>query len=266
MAIAFWAATQPTTSKSAVWLVVSLVLGIYTSSTFFVVAMAGALWLLRRHRSIAGGAVIVSFVALKFVLTWSNAAGSVAEPNRAGDRGGIFWLSNNPYYESLRPWSLWEWRTTNPWSTWKMSDEEHDRYASYLARAGQNALRATLLWMRENPGKYLQVCLVRLRTECGPYTGQMSPRNRVISTVIWLLVFPSGFYGLWRSRRDPAGQFAIMAVIAVFAFATVVTEEPYLRYRMPVDLLLTVFAGATYSHWLTRSCHWSSLSSRAATR
>jgi hypothetical protein len=234
------------------WLVASLVLGTYTSSTFFVVAMAGALWLLLRRRSITGFAVIVTFVIFKFFLTWSNVAGAAAEPNRAADRGGIFWLSNNPYYERMRPWSLWEWRGANPWSTWKMSEQEHERYTSYLDRGGQNELRATLLWIRENPAHYLWICLARLRTEFGPYTGEMSPRNRLISTVVWLLIFPAGFYGLWQSRRDVTGQFALFVVIAEFAFATFVTEEPYMRYRMPVDLLLTAFAGLPYSHWLAR--------------
>jgi hypothetical protein len=252
MAIVLWAATQTTGRRLVVWLVASSVLGTYTSSTFFVIAMVGAFWLLFRRRSVTGFAAITVFVALKFVATWSNVEGRAAEPKRAAERGGIFWLSNNPYYESMRPWSLWEWRGSNPWSTWKMSDEERDRYATYLARAGQNELRATLAWILENPGHYLQVCLARLRTEFGPYTGQMSPRNRLISTAIWLLIFPAGLCSLWQSRRDATGQFVILIVICVFAFATLVTEEPYLRYRMPVDLLLTAFAGAAYGGWVAR--------------
>jgi hypothetical protein len=250
MAVALWAATQRPGRLAMAWLVAGLVFGMYTSSTFFVVALAGALWLLLQRRSVTGVAVIIAFVALKFVVTWSNAAGSAAEPNRAGDRGGIFWLSNNPYYDRMRPWSLWEWRGSNPWSTWTASDEERERYAQYLARGGQNELRATLLWIRENPTRYLQVCLARLRTEFSPYTGQMSPRNRHISIVIWLLIFPAGFYGLWLSRRDPTAQFAALVILAVFTFATFVTEEPYLRYRLPADLLLTVFAGAAYCEWI----------------
>jgi hypothetical protein len=251
-AVALWAATQITRRRAVAWFVASLILATYTSSTFFVVAMTGALWLLQRRRSIAGFTVIVSFVALKFILTWSNAAGSTTESNRAADRGGVFWTSNNPYYESMRPWSPWEWRTENMWSTWKMSEEEHSRYTSYLDRGEGNELRATLLWIRENPLHYLWVCLVRLRTEFGPYTGQMSPRNRLISTVVWLLIFPAGFYGLWKSRRDMTAQFVQFVVITVFIFATFVSEEPYLRYRMPVDLLLTAFAGLSYGSWLTR--------------
>jgi hypothetical protein len=133
-----------------------------------------------------------------------------------------------------------------------MTPEERDRYDAYLARSGQNELRATLLWIRENPGRYFQVCLARLRTEFGPYTGQMSPRNRLISTAIWLLIFPAGFYGLWQLRRDATAQFTALVILAVFTFATFVTEEPYLRYRMPVDLLLTVFAGIAYGEWINR--------------
>ena len=253
-AVALWAVTRLTERRAALWLVASLVLGSYTSSTFFVVALAGALWLILRRRSIAGAAVIGLFVALKFVITWSDVAGTATEANRAADRGGIFWMSNNPYYDRMRPWSLWEWRPSNPWSTWTMSDQERVDHEAYLVRAGHNELRATLLWIRENPGHYAQVCLARLRTEFGPYTGEMSPRNRLISTVIWLLVFPAGFYGLWRWRHHAMGRFSGLMVIMVFAFATFVTEEPYLRYRMPVDLLLTLFAGAAYSDWLSRFC------------
>ena len=252
LSIAFWSIAGSTKDSPPKWVAPCLILGTYTSSTFFVVALVGAAWLLLRRRAVFQSAVIVLFVALKFLITWSNVAGPSAEPNRAADRGGIFWGSNNPYYDRMRPWSPWEWRGNNPWTTWKMTYQEQQRYATYLSRSGQNELRATLLWIRENPGHYAQVCLARLRTEFGPYTGEMSPRNRLISTAVWLLIFPAGFYMLWRLRHTASGEFALWIVIAVFAFATFVTEEPYLRYRMPVDLLLTAFAGGAYSQWFAR--------------
>jgi len=242
-AVALWAATRQSTG----WFVGALLLGCYTSSTFFVVALAGAGWLMLRRLSSVGPALIGLAVALKFFLTWSDAAGAAAEPNRAADRGGIFWLSNNPYYESMRPWHLWEWRGANPWSTWTRTDEEQARYEAYLARAGRNEFRAAWLWIRERPANYAQVCLVRLRTEFGPYTGEMSPRNRWISAAVWLLIFPAGLWSLWQQRRTATGQLGLLVTGAVFLFATFVTEEPYLRYRLPVDLLLTVFAAGWYA-------------------
>jgi hypothetical protein len=252
MALTLWAATGQGRGMTALF-TGSLVLGTYTSSTFFIVALAGAVWLAMRRRSIVGASVIVAFIALKFVITWTDIAGGHAEANRTADRGGIFWLSNNPYYERMRPWSLWEWRGSNLWSTWRPTDEEQQRYDSYLARSGQNELRATLLWIRENPGAYLQVCLARLRTEFGPYTGEMSPRNRLISLAMWLLIFPAGFFGLWQWRHDATAQFVGLTVVAMFAFATLVTEEPYLRYRMPAGLMLTAFAGLAYAECFCRA-------------
>jgi hypothetical protein len=252
LSIAFWSITGSTKGSRPKWVALPLILGVYTSSTFFVVALVGAAWLLFRRRAMIQAAAIVLFVALKFVITWSNVAGRATEPNRAADRGGIFWLSNDPYYDRMRPWSLWEWRGANPWSTWKMSDEERDRYAAYLARSGQNELRAALLWIRENPGHYAQVCLARLRTEFSPYTGEMSPRNRLVSTVVWLLIFPAGFYGLWQMRHAASAGFLFWMITAMFTFATFVTEAPDLRYRMPIDLLLTAFAGGAYCEWLAR--------------
>jgi 4-amino-4-deoxy-L-arabinose transferase-like glycosyltransferase len=251
-ALALWAATGQGRGATALF-TGSLILGTYTSSTFFIVASAGAVWLTWRGRSFVGAAAIVAFVALKFVITWTDIAGSNAEANRSADRGGIFWLSNNPYYERMRPWSLWEWRGPNLWSAWRPTDEERQRYESYLERSGQNELRATLLWISENPGAYLQVCFARLRTEFGPYTGQMSPRNRLISLAVWLLIFPAGFYGLWKWRHHTTAQFVGLTVVAMFTFATLVTEEPYLRYRMPADLMLTAFAGLAYAERFRRA-------------
>jgi hypothetical protein len=248
-AVAFWAVTRWTPNS---WRVITtcLVLGVYTSPTFFVVALAAAGWLLLQRAPVAGPIVIVAFAALKFVVAWSNVAGVRTEPNRSADRGGTLWFANNPYYERMRPWSLWELRGNNPHSTWTMSENEYRQYEEYHARAGYDDLRAALLWIRENPGHYAQICLARLRTEFGPYTGQMSPRNRLISTFVWSMLFPAGFCGLWLMRRDPAGQFVVFVVLAVFAFATLVVEEGYLRYRMPVDLLLTAFAAGAYAQWL----------------
>ena len=116
------------------------------------------------------------------------------------------------------------------------------------------------------PGIGHGLCFVRLKSELGPFTGQMSPRNRQISSVIWLLIFPAGFYGLWTYRHQQLTHLAMVIVLAVMAFGTLVIEEPYLRYRMPVDLLLTVFAGVAYAEWLSRSLRDSNSSNTEAIR
>ena len=160
----------------------------------------------------------------------------------------MVWFANNPQYESMTWRSWWEWQHSEP-----PTEEQTSRYNEYLTRADNRPMRAVWFWISENPSKYATLCFVRLKSELGPFTGQMSARNRAISSAIWLLIFPAGFYGLWTHRRHQVTHLAIVIVLAVTAFGTFVIEEPYLRYRMPVDLLLTVFAGAAYCEWLART-------------
>jgi hypothetical protein len=79
----------------------------------------------------------------------------------------------------------------------------------------------------------------------------MSPRNRMISLTIWLLIFPAGFYGWWLSRKLPVSHFSIAVIATLTIFGALVIVEWYLRYRFPVELLMTVYAGIGYSHYLT---------------
>lgn len=271
-AVILWAATRPADGTQVAWITASVLLGVYSQAAFFVVGFAVAVWLAWRYvcskhnRNLVGAALILVFIGIKFPVTWLDAGGKGYDPARQADRGGTLWLANNPYYESMKPWSQWELRELNPWSTWKRSDREQKRYEDYLARGNGSELKAALLWMRENPVHYATLCAVRLRTELGPYTGQMSPRNRQISTVIWLLIFPAGFYGLWKARAQPMTGLAVLIILAVFGFNTLFIEEPYLRYRMPVDLTLTLFAGVGYAEWFSRLRRASNSSNTAAIR
>jgi hypothetical protein len=257
-AVMLWAATWPADWKQVGWIAISIVLGMYSQAAFFVVGSAVAIWLawrffnFKRNMDLVGAVVILLFVGLKFPLTWLDVAGKANNPARADDRGGTLWLANNPYYENMKPWSLWELRPQNPWSEWKRSDQEQQRYDDYLTRANGNELKAALLWMRENPFRYATLCAVRLRTDLGPFSVQMSPRNRQVSTVVWLLIFPAGFYGLWKTRAQPVSQLVLLILLAVLGFNMLFIEEGYLRYRMPVDLALTALAGVGYSQWLSR--------------
>ena len=271
-ALILWAATRPADWKQVALISISTGLGIYSQAAYFVVGIAVALWLVwrcfcfKRTMDLVGVVVILGFVGVKFPLTWLDVAGNAQDPARAADRGGTLWLANNPYYERMRPWSPWELRPGNPWSDWKASDDEQKRYEDYRARGNGSELKAALLWMRENPVQYAVLCTIRFRTEFSPYTGEMSPRNRRISTVVWLLIFPAGFYGLWRTRAQPVTRLAFLMLLAVVGFNTLFIEEGYLRYRMPVDLALTAFAGVAYGAWLFRFRRASSSSNTPAIR
>jgi hypothetical protein len=262
-AVALYAATGPLTAPRVAAITAAAGLGTYAQGAFFVVTFATGTWLLiqyvrERHRpALAGGLMLFALVAGKFLLNWSSLAGSQIDSWRSYDRGGTLWLANNPCYESMTLWSLWEERPANPRTTWRASVQEKSRFDEYRARAGGDLGKAARLWILENPGQYAKLVLIRLRTELGPFTGQMSVRNRAVSTVIWLLVFPAGVYGLWQTRSSPAGQFGLLVVGFVVAFGSLFIVEWYLRYRIPAEMVLLVFAGCAYASrcrlWRIRS-------------
>jgi hypothetical protein len=234
----------------------ALVLAAFTQAAFFIVAVAAAAWMgiefIRDRRPVLllGAAVLLGFVGVRIALSRLDLGGDPTDGWRATDRGGILWEDNNPYYESMRWTSLWERRPGNPWTRWRMSEAEQQRYTAYLERAGREEPQAACLWIRDNPRQYAKLCWIRLRTELGPYTGQMSPRNRLISTFYWFLIFPAGWYGWWRLRRLAISRLALLVIVAILSFDMLVFVEWYLRYRLPVDLILTAYAGVAYSGWL----------------
>jgi 4-amino-4-deoxy-L-arabinose transferase-like glycosyltransferase len=253
-AVALWTATRVETSAGVFWFAVAIVAGILTQAAFFVSALAAALWLfieLIRHKrpaQLAGALVIVLAAGARPAVTMI-AAQRVREDHLSQSASGVLWEANNPYYESMRWTSLWERRPGNPWTRWQVSEDEQQRYDEYWTRTGQTKSQAGWLWVRENPAQYAKLCWIRLRTELGPFTGQMSPRNRMISTFFWLLVFPAGYWGLWKLRRLEVSLLVALMLAAILSFSTLVIVEWYLRYRMPVELMLMAYAATAYAAW-----------------
>jgi hypothetical protein len=251
--LALSAAAGPRTPANRAMFVGAMGLAIFTQAGFFVVATAGAAWLALaafRHREAAawyGCLGIIALIGCRLAVPLINFGGSQEDGWRNTDNGGILWDSNNPYYESMRLTTLWELRPGNPWTVWHMSPQEQQRYKEYKERAHQDVRRAATLWIRENPAQYAKLCFIRLRTELGPCTAVMSPRNRLISTFYWLLIFPAGLFGLWQSRDLGLARLIGLVMLAVFTFDALVFVECYLRYRLPVDLALTECAGVAYA-------------------
>jgi hypothetical protein len=250
LALALFCATHLDRVEGSTGFALAMILGTYTQAVFFVTAVSAALWILvsswkhKRRAPLIAAACIISFAVLKVAL------GLIDHPTASYDfqhvaEQSMAWYANNPQYDNLTWRSWWEWQHKQP-----PTEEQMSRYNDYLARSHDRPMRATWLWISENPAKYAMVCFVRLKSELGPFTGQMSARNREISSAIWLLIFPAGFLGIWKHRDHQLAHLAIAIVLAVTAFGTLVTEEPYLRYRMPMDLVLTVFAGVFYAEWL----------------
>lgn len=249
--VSIFAASRTATAGSLSLLVISILLAIGTQAGFFFVALGVAIWLLIQFfKTKTTGQLIAAVIILGVasaknalpILLHQDSAGSINEIGRA-----VLWEANNPYYEGMGLLSLWERRPGNPWTHWQMSQREHERHENYLNRADHRALQAALLWIKENPGQYTKLVFVRFWTTLGPFTGMMSPRNRLISFCIWLLILPAGICGWWLYRQLPFSGFALAVAVSILLSSAFVIVEWYLRYRVPLDLLLTAYAGIGYS-------------------
>ncbi|MCS7337354.1 MAG: glycosyltransferase family 39 protein [Verrucomicrobiae bacterium] len=255
-ALAFYLAVSATRPWKYILFALVTVFGVYTTASYFLVGCAAAAWLIwgfmrsRLPAQLIGAGMILVGVITKLALV------SVpGDPLREVDKA-MFWYGNNPYYESVGWFDLWTVRedpTWTPWLPWQASDAEKARYNDYLQRAGGDKRKAGLLWAWENPMEYVKMCFVRLRATLGPLTGHMRLwQNKLVSTLLWLLVFPAGFFGLWRARRTLHGQLGWFIVLAVCGFETFVIAGLQQRYRLPVDVILIVFAATVYAGLMAR--------------
>lgn len=249
LAVALYLALGPLTWGNVLGLSALSAIAVFTQTSFFVVAFAIAVWLgwrafVQKHLVLAVGCgIILSSIGTMLLL---RAAVARMGDTHKHENTAILWESNNPFYEGLTPTSLWGRRPGNPWSQWTPSPQEQQRYDDYLKRAAAARSDPGVLWIKENPLQYAKLCWIRLYTTLGPITGQMSPRNRLISTFYWLLIFPAGYYGLWRTRRLQVTKMAVLIFLVLTAFESLVITEWSLRYRMPWDLILTIYAAVGY--------------------
>jgi hypothetical protein len=80
----------------------------------------------------------------------------------------------------------------------------------------------------------------------------MSPLNKKISWATWLLLFPAGFWGLWKLRATPFAGLAVCVILFECGFEIMIMAGWQPRYRLPVDLMLCAAAGVVYAGWLGR--------------
>ncbi len=227
----------------------AVAVAIFTQTSFFVVGFAITLWLAwqfvrRKNLAFALGCCLI-FSSIGAMLLLRAVVAKMGDSHKH-ENTVILWEANNPYYESLSPTGLWGRRPGNPWSQWQPSPEEQQRYNDYLQRGAKSGRNPAVLWIKENPIKYAKLCFIRLYTTLGPMTGQMSPRNRIVSAFYWMLIFPAGFYGLWRTRRLRTTHMAVLIFLVLSSFETLVITEWYLRYRMPWELVLSIYAAVGY--------------------
>ncbi len=109
----------------------------------------------------------------------------------------------------------------------------------------EDAGEVFLNWVKENPAKYYKACLERLKIFLfKPYPFDVSLRNRIVSSVIFYLIFPLGIFGLilsLKSCNKPA-LLIFLFILSVSVTHILTDLDGELRYRIPIEMVLAPFA------------------------
>jgi 4-amino-4-deoxy-L-arabinose transferase-like glycosyltransferase len=126
------------------------------------------------------------------------------------------------------------------------SPPEYKEILSNLKAKGEFSGSAFIRWIGKNPGQYFKLCKERLVIFLfSGHTKNFSLRNRIISIPIFYTVFPLGYLGIIvaviKKNRLATLIFLYILSTAILHILTNVDGEG-LRYRLPIELLLGIFA------------------------
>jgi hypothetical protein len=117
-------------------------------------------------------------------------------------------------------------------------------------------LKKGLSFIQEDPGRYLILSLTRIKDYFkfwpSPESGLISNVSRVLS---FGLLMPFMLYGLIHSLRHYSAERLILYLFAVTYTGIHLLTWALIRYRLPVDAVLLVFAGAALVSLHTKLTH-----------
>ena len=127
------------------------------------------------------------------------------------------------------------------------------------AQMDRELLRQGLRFVVEEPGRYLRLCLSRVRAylEFWP-TADTTPLHNVGRTASFGLALPLMLYGLFLALRDPATRRRVVLIpVFVLFYSTLhILTWAMVRYRLPPDAALMPFAALGLEDLWYRGRSW----------
>jgi 4-amino-4-deoxy-L-arabinose transferase-like glycosyltransferase len=101
-------------------------------------------------------------------------------------------------------------------------------------------------WIKSNFGKYLFRTLYLFKAVVSPYTNDMSARNKIISTIIWILIFIPTLLGLLFLKKNWFYWVLLLYGLALLFLPALTIIDGDLRYQLPSQLVFTPLAAYFY--------------------
>lgn len=97
-------------------------------------------------------------------------------------------------------------------------------------------------WVHNNFWYYIKICVWRFKALLLPYTQDMSSRNSIISTIVWLIIsFPTLFV-IPKIKKNKYFGILFLLSISLLIMPSLAVVDSYLRYQLPTQFLLIPLA------------------------
>jgi 4-amino-4-deoxy-L-arabinose transferase-like glycosyltransferase len=97
-------------------------------------------------------------------------------------------------------------------------------------------------WVSNNIWFYIKICIWRFKSLLLPFTQEMSMRNSIISTIVWLIIFVPSFYLMTKIKQNKFILIIFILSISLLIAPSLAGVDKYLRYQLPTQFLLIPFA------------------------
>jgi hypothetical protein len=135
------------------------------------------------------------------------------------------------------------------WEAKKNSDLNKDKISNGICKDSITAEVIPFInWIKENPKQYFKRCVTQLKIFLFmPYAEGVSLRHKIVSSLIFFTIYPLGYLGIAKAAGEKK-DIALLALLFIgsmtifhtFHFSTLLDGE--LRYRLPAELFITIFA------------------------
>jgi 4-amino-4-deoxy-L-arabinose transferase-like glycosyltransferase len=113
----------------------------------------------------------------------------------------------------------------------------------YLEKSSYLCRQAFTQWCKDNFGFHLWLCAWRLKALLMPYSQHHKLPGKLINSALWSLTFLPAFLAAFLLYRQPSYWIIMLIAAGMFAMPVMLGVDMYLRYHLPVHLLLTIPAG-----------------------
>ena len=130
-------------------------------------------------------------------------------------------------------------------AAWKANRPSNINEVVKFRNKYKNEGTAFINWVKRNPRQYFNLCIKRLKSLLfEPCVKGVTFRHKAASSFIFFFIYPLGYLGIAKAVRErkKIAFLALLFITSTVIFHSLTIIDGELRYRLPVELFITIFA------------------------